>query len=100
MSRQRRALWAYVHPLAMLTTYYMLIGGLINEAFVRIDALRAIVRAHAHGPNAFFATPAVGLAQSGAMLLFIVLALYFVVKVALYRRSLKRGATMGAPSPA
>jgi uncharacterized membrane protein len=90
--RQQRALWAYVHPLSMLTTYYMLIGGLINEAFVRLDVLRAVVRAQAHGSTGFFATPAVGLAQSGAMLLFIVLALYFVIKVALYRRGIHRGA--------
>ena len=98
--RQQRAFWAYVHPLSMLTTYYMLIGGLINEAFVRITALRAVVRAQAHGPSDFFSTHAVGMAQGSAMLLFIVLFLYFIVKVALYRRSARRGAAMGAASAA
>jgi len=29
--RQRRAVWAYIHPIAMLLTYYILVGGLINE---------------------------------------------------------------------
>ena len=98
--RQQHAVWAYVHPLSMLTTYYMLIGGLINEAFVRITALRAVVRAQAHGPNDFFATHAVGMAQGSAMLLFVVLFLYFIVKVALYRRGARKAAEIDTASPA
>ena len=39
-SRQRRATWAHVHAQAMLLSYYILIGGLLNEAFVRILLLR------------------------------------------------------------
>ena len=79
--RQRRAVWAYIHPIAMLLTYYILVGGLINEMFVRVTVLRAMVGSG----RSFFASPIVGLTQSAAMLLFIVMLVYFVVRVALWR---------------
>lgn len=41
--RQRRTWWAYVHPTAMIVAYYLLIGGAINEAFLRIEPLRKVV---------------------------------------------------------
>jgi len=90
--RRRRAVWAYTHPLAMLVTYYMLIGGLINELFVRVTPLRALVRAQAHGPAGFFASRAVGLSQFAAMIVFLVLLVYFIAKVAVTRRA-QRAAT-------
>jgi uncharacterized membrane protein len=83
-SRQRRAFWAYAHPIAMLFTYYMLIGGLINELFVRVAVLRNF--ALAHGRFNVAGSPIVGMAQFAAMLVFLVLLIYFPVKVALYRR--------------
>jgi uncharacterized membrane protein len=38
---QRRLVWAHVHAQAMLASYYILAGGFINEAFVRILPLRS-----------------------------------------------------------
>ncbi len=93
--RQRRAVWAYTHPIAMLVTYYMLIGGLINELFVRVAPLRALVRAQMHGPAGFFATRAVGLTQFAAMIVFFVLLVYFIAKVAVARHG-RRAASVTA----
>jgi len=85
-SRQRRAIWAYVHPFSMLFTYYMLVGGLINELFVRVHVLRAIAATQLHSGQNVAQTPVVGLSQFAAMIFFIVLLVYYMAKVALYRR--------------
>jgi len=39
-SRQRRAFFAYAHPVCMILSYWFLVGGAINEAFDRIDWVR------------------------------------------------------------
>jgi hypothetical protein len=39
-SHKSRAFGAYAHPVAMTLSYYLLIGGLINELFVRVNILR------------------------------------------------------------
>jgi uncharacterized membrane protein len=87
-TRQRRAVFAYLHPVSMLVTYYMLIGGLVNELFVRVAFIRDFAMAHAHGARNPAQTPLAGTAQGTAMLIFIAMLVYFIVKVALHRRSL------------
>ncbi len=94
--RQAKAGWAYAHPLAMVLTYYMLVGGLINELFVRVIALRNFARALAPHAVSIAATPAVGMTQGLAMLIFIVMLLYFVIKVALHRRSFRKSIASSA----
>jgi uncharacterized membrane protein len=94
--RQNRAVWAYTHPIAMLLTYYMLIGGLINELFVRIAALHALAMAHAPHAINIAATPIVGMTQFAAMVLFAVLILAFVIKTAVHRRTAGRVVAMAA----
>jgi uncharacterized membrane protein len=49
-SRQRVAFFAYAHPICMIVTYWMLVGGAINEAFVRVGGLQRL--AHAISPAA------------------------------------------------
>jgi uncharacterized membrane protein len=39
-SRQRRAFFAYAHPVCMILSYWVLVGGAINEAFDRVDWVR------------------------------------------------------------
>jgi len=39
-SRQRVAFFAYAHPICMIVTYWFLVGGAINEAFVRLGWLQ------------------------------------------------------------
>ncbi|MYN11325.1 DUF2141 domain-containing protein [Pseudoduganella aquatica] len=61
--------WLRIHLSAMLFSYYQLVGGLINEAFVRIPAL--------HGQKAM-----AGLAQGVAMMVFLMVLSYFWGKTA------------------
>jgi uncharacterized membrane protein len=85
-TRQKYGFFAYLHPIMMTLSYYDLIGGGINEAFTRIDPLRAIAVASAKHAHISAGSPIVGLTQSAWMLATIVLLIYFVIKVALYRR--------------
>lgn len=87
---QDRAFWAYVHPVMMLLSYYDLVGGFINEVFLRIDFLRAIARASAKGAS--FGAPVIGMAQTAAMAATLVLIIWFMAKAALYRRGLREQA--------
>lgn len=82
--RQRRAAWAYAHPLSMLTTYYMLMGGLVNELFVRVTFLRTF--AASFSQSGLAGSPVVGAVQSIVMLIYFGALIYFGVQVALYRR--------------
>jgi uncharacterized membrane protein len=80
-SRQKKPAWAHVHAQAMLFSYYLLVGGLINEMAVRITALRALVMAMSpHAQNAA-TTLLVRDAQTACMMLWAALALWFVIKV-------------------
>jgi hypothetical protein len=83
-SRQRRAFWAYLHPVSMLVTYYMLIGGLVNELFVRVPFIRAL--ATAGHPGNPVRTPIAGMMQGLVMMIFLAMLVWFAVKVALGRR--------------
>ncbi len=85
-SRQERRPWAYIHPGAMALSYYMLIGGGINEVFARLDPLRALARASAGAAGNAANAPVIGLVQTAAMAGTLLLILYFTIKVALYRR--------------
>lgn len=46
---QRKAFFAYAHPVFMILTYWLLMGGAINEAFARIDWLRDLALAVSPG---------------------------------------------------
>ena len=72
--RQAKAPWAYLHPLGMALSYYMLIGALINELFVRAPFLQR-----------FKGTPALGITHGTAMMVFIAVLAYFAAKVAMRR---------------
>lgn len=77
--RQCIAVWAYLHPLCFLASYYMLVGGLINELFARTIGFN-------------FARPplVVTLTQEAAMLLFLLLAAYGAGTVSGQRRQYRR----------
>src|SRR5437016_2792675 len=50
--RQARGFFAYAHPAAMIASYYLLVGGAVNEVFVHVSALRPIGFVHVPGTNA------------------------------------------------
>jgi uncharacterized membrane protein len=91
---QRRATWAYLHPVSMLTTYYMLIGGLVNEIFVRVPFIRAIATAELHGQGNPGRAPIAGAVQGAVMLTFVAILVWFVARVAIHRRGLRAAATV------
>ncbi|HET7084175.1 MAG TPA: DUF6609 family protein [Rhizomicrobium sp.] len=79
--RQRRAVWAHVHAQAMLASTYILIGGSINEAFVRILPLRSLALSlspHARNPiNSLLAAEF----QTASTVIWLALAIWFFIKV-------------------
>jgi uncharacterized membrane protein len=84
--RQDRAFWAYVHPTMMLLSYYDLVGGGINDAFTRVNPLRAILVESAKSVGPHRQPPVIGMTQTLWMALIIVLLVYFVARVARLRR--------------
>lgn len=97
--RQRYGAWAYVHPVSMALGYYVLVGGLINEAFARINALRPMAYTMTEqGPR--FGSAVTGMTQSAAMLATLLLIILFVVRVGLRRHKLKQRRAAPAVVPA
>ena len=83
-----RAGWMHVHLTCMVTSYYLLIGGAVNEAFLRVNLLRRFV------PD-FNSSAAVGVTQFAVMLLFAALIGYFNVAIALRARGMRGIASRG-----
>jgi uncharacterized membrane protein len=92
-SRQGRGFWAYMHPIAMTVSYYLLIGGLINELFARVNALRPFAYTMVYGKPTF-GSRAVGLTQFAATLAAAFILILFSIKVWRYRRG--RAASSGS----
>jgi len=70
--RPRRG-WIYVHLTAMLLSYYMLIGGGVNEVFLRVNMLRSLIK------DEFFANRIIGQTQGLLMLIALTVIFAFVV---------------------
>ena len=68
--RRPRAYWLNAHLSCMVASYYMLIGGGVNEVFLRVHALRRIV------PDVLN-SPIVGTTHFAVMVFFVILIAYF-----------------------
>jgi len=75
----RRA-WLHVHLTCLLTSLYLLVGGGVNEVFLRVDILRQLA------PS--LNSPIVGLTHLAVQVLFLTLIVYFNAMV--LRRSRTR----------
>jgi uncharacterized membrane protein len=87
-SRQRVAFFAYAHPICMIVTYWMLVGGAINEAFVRVGWLQRVAQAispAARGVQDYKLVYIVHFTNDAFILAAIVIA---VVQVRQFRRQL------------
>jgi uncharacterized membrane protein len=84
--RQRSRLGAYVHPMAMIGSYYMLLGATINEAFARIEPLRVYAIATTPGAHNVLQSRLLAMAQGLGMLIMVSVAVYFAVRIARGRR--------------
>lgn len=98
-SRQSRGFWAYTHPVAMTLSYYLLIGGLINEMFARVNILRPHAVDFING-KPVFPSHIVNRTHFANELAFLVILILFCVKVWRYRRSLGSRAATAKPVPA
>lgn len=94
--RQRNAILAYVHPVAMLLSYYVLVGGLANELFARLDVLRPLAVTMIDGAPRF-GSRVTGMTQGALMLTTFALIVLFVIRVALRRRERKLRTGRTAP---
>jgi uncharacterized membrane protein len=72
--------WLHLHLTCLLTSLYILVGGGVNEVFLRVDVLRR--------PAPTLNSPAVGLTHLGVIIVFLALIGYF--NAALLRESRKR----------
>ena len=64
-----RKAWLHLHLTCLLTSLYILVGGGVNEMFLRVDALRRLA------PT--LNSPVVGLTHLGVIIVFLALAGYF-----------------------
>jgi uncharacterized membrane protein len=71
--RRPRAYWRNAHLTGMVTSYYVLIGGGVNEVFLRVRALHALAPDVQH-------SPLVGMTHFVVMILFATLLAYFNVR--------------------
>lgn len=70
-ARRKHKAWLKVHIICMILSYYLLIGGAINETFLHIPSLRPyIIDNH----------PIIGITHSLAMIVFAGLIIYFLMK--------------------
>jgi uncharacterized membrane protein len=81
--RRPKAYWRNVHLTCMVASYYMLIGGGVNEIFLRISVLHAIAPDVLH-------SPIVGMTHLVNMAVFAILIAYFNVRYWSRRRSVGR----------
>jgi hypothetical protein len=84
----RRA-WLHMHLTCLLTTLYLLVGGGVNEVFLRVDGL------HRLAPT--LNSPAVGLTHRGVAMVFWALVVYFNAMV-LRRSPTERPALPNEPA--
>jgi uncharacterized membrane protein len=68
-----RAYWRNVHLTCMVASYYMLIGGGVNEVFLRVGVLHAMAPDVEH-------SPLVGMTHFANMAIFAILIAYFNVR--------------------
>jgi uncharacterized membrane protein len=90
-SRQGRGFWAYTHPVAMTLSYYLLIGGLINELFARVNLLRPYSFDLING-RPVFPSRIVDMTHFANEVAFLIILILFCVKVWRYRRGSARAA--------
>lgn len=64
--------WVHIHLTMMLATVYNLIGGGINEAYLRIDALRRF--------SGGFGSPMAGRTHTANLLFFLALIVFFNIR--------------------
>jgi hypothetical protein len=81
--------WLHLHLTCLLTSLYILVGGGVNEMFLRVDVLRRLA------PT--LNSPAVGLTHLGVIILFLALIGYFNAALRRKLRERRRVLRMNLP---
>jgi uncharacterized membrane protein len=81
-----RAGWIHLHLTCMLMSFYILIGGGVNEVFLRVNFLRRLI------PN--LNSPIVGLTHFAVMIFFAGLIAYFNAVTLMRSRAGRRAPTV------
>ena len=89
--RRPRSGWIHLHLTCMVTSFYILIGGGVNEVFLRVSFFRRLV------PS--FNSPVVGATHFLVMLLFASLIGYFNATALLRARATRPTASSGELAP-
>jgi uncharacterized membrane protein len=84
-SHQSRAFGAYTHPVAMTLSYYLLLAGLINELFVRVNILRPYAFDMING-KPVFPSHTVRMTHISSDFAFVIILILFCIKVWRYRK--------------
>ncbi|HVB86510.1 MAG TPA: hypothetical protein VNK23_07595 [Candidatus Dormibacteraeota bacterium] len=84
--RQSDGVWAYTHPIAMTLSYSLLVGGLTNELFARVDVLRPLAYVAIHG-RLVFGSRDVQMTQFAADVATTILLVWLCVKVRRYHKA-------------
>ena len=70
--RWPRRLWLRLHIVCTVLTYYLLIGGGINEVYLRVNLLRRL--------SGGFFSPIVGMTHGALMVLTVLVLLWFLIR--------------------
>jgi uncharacterized membrane protein len=87
-SRQRLAFFAYAHPICMILSYWLLIGGAINEAFVRVQWVRQAALAISPGAHNAAGYALLYIAYGIADSVIVALLIMAITGVRRYRRQM------------
>jgi uncharacterized membrane protein len=85
-SLQRIGFFAYAHPICMILSYWLLVGGAVNEAFVRIDWVRRAALAISPGARSIAGYKLLYLVYFALDVAILALLLTAIVQVRRFRR--------------
>jgi hypothetical protein len=85
--RQHHRIFAYAHPAAMVVSYYLLVGGAVNEVFVHVASLQPYGYLRLPHSHVVVPGPAVTVTHMTALFLSFALLTWFMAKVASHRAS-------------
>ena len=69
-----------VHIISMVLSYYMLIGGAVNEAFIHIPSLTPLMHEQ---------SPAFGMTHFAVQIIFVAMLIYFLIRYRKMGRKIK-----------
>jgi hypothetical protein len=85
-SRQRQPFFAYAHPICMILSYWLLMGGAVNEIFDRVDWVRRVAQSVSPGAKTFAGFTLLYVAYAALDTVILVALVIAVLHVRRFRR--------------